>query len=184
MPESPDAPLWVFAYGSLIWNPGFPFAERRTARLPGFRRAFCLRSIRYRGTPEAPGLVLGLDPAEGEACRGVAFRAEPGREPEVRAYLRWREMATDSYHETFQTVEVDELGPIRALAYVMDVAHEQYARLDLEAQAAIIATSHGPAGPNRDYLHQTAAHLRELGLEDPEMETLDRMVRAMHPDPI
>jgi cation transport protein ChaC len=175
----PDAPLWVFGYGSLIWNPGFPFAENRLARLQGFRRAFCLRSIRYRGTPESPGLVLALDPAEGAECRGVAFRAEPGREAEVRAYLRWREMATDSYLETFQTVDLEGETPVRALAYVMDVAHEQYARLEIAEQAEIIARSHGPAGANRDYLHRTAEHLRELGLEDPEMETLDGLVRRM-----
>jgi cation transport protein ChaC len=180
MSQDPDAPLWVFGYGSLIWNPGFAFEERRTARLAGFRRAFCLRSIRYRGTPEAPGLVLALDPAPQAECRGVAFRVAPERTEEVRAYLRWREMATDSYHETFQTVEVDDHGRVQALAYVMDTTHEQYALLDLEAQATIIATSHGPAGPNRDYLHQTVAHLRELGLDDPELEELDRRVRALH----
>ncbi len=173
-------PLWVFGYGSLIWNPGFPFAERRPARLRGFRRAFCLRSIRYRGTPEAPGLVLALDPAETETCAGLAFRVAPQDEAEVRAYLHFREMATDSYLETFQTVEVEGAGPVQALAYVMDVTHAAYARLSLEEQAAIIARAEGPAGPNRDYLHRTVEHLEALGLADPELEALDRMVRLHH----
>ena len=173
-----DRALWVFGYGSLIWNPGFSFVERRAARLEGFRRAFCLRSVRYRGTPEAPGLVLALAPAEGESCVGLGFRVAPEDEAEVRAYLHHREMGTDSYLETFQTVEVEGVGPVQALCYVMDVTHEQYARLSLEEQAGIIARAEGPAGPNRDYLHRTVEHLEALGLADPELEALDAMVRA------
>ncbi|MGM0584443.1 MAG: gamma-glutamylcyclotransferase [Pseudomonadota bacterium] len=184
MPETtapdPDGPLWVFGYGSLIWNPGFAFEERRTARLRGFRRAFCLRSIRYRGTPEAPGLVLGLDPDPAAECHGVAFRVPEASREEARTYLRWREMATDSYIESFREVEAEGVGRVQALAYVMDTEHYQYARLALAAQAEIIAGAEGPAGPNSDYLHRTAEHLRELGLEDPEMERLDRMVRLLH----
>lgn len=172
-------PLWVFGYGSLIWNPGFAFAEARPARLPGFRRAFCMWSVRYRGTPEAPGLVLALDAADGAECRGLAYRAEPGREQEVREYLTFREMGTDSYHETWQMLELDDGSTVRALAYVADPHHAQYADLAPLRQAEIIAQASGPAGPNRDYLHQTAAHLRELGLHDPALEALDRMVREM-----
>ncbi len=170
--------FWVFGYGSLIWRPGFDFAERRRARLDGFRRAFCLRSIRYRGTPEAPGLVLALDRRVDAACEGVAFRVDAAGAAEARAYLHHREMDTDSYLETFQTVEIAGHGAAPALCYIMNEAHEHYALLTLEEQAEIIWRSHGPAGPNREYLHNTVAHLRELGVDDPELEALDRLVRA------
>ncbi len=186
-----DAPLWVFGYGSLIWNPGFPSAETRPGRLPGYRRAFCLRSIRYRGTPEAPGLVLALDPAPEADCRGLLYRVAPGAEAETRAYLRHREMSNLSYHEVMARVELDGADPmappedraVPALCYVMNVSHENYAPMPLEAQAEIIAGAAGPAGPNRDYLHNTVAHLRELGLPDEELERLDRMVRARQAPP-
>ncbi len=170
--------FWVFGYGSLIWRPGFDFAERRRARLDGFRRAFCLRSIRYRGTPEAPGLVLALDRRDEASCEGVAFRVDAAGAAEARAYLHHREMDTDSYLETFQTVEIAGHGAAPALCYIMNEAHEHYALLTLEEQAEIIWRSHGPAGPNREYLHNTVAHLRELGVDDPELEALDRLVRA------
>lgn len=174
--------LWVFGYGSLIWNPGFAFVERRPARLAGFRRAFCLRSVRYRGTPAAPGLVLALAEDAGAECRGLAFRVAPDAADEAHAYLRWREMDTDSYQETEQEVEAEGLGPVRALAYVIDTRHPHYADLDPEGQAAIIARASGPAGTNRDYLHNTVAHLRELGLHDPDLEALDARVRALTGD--
>lgn len=173
-----DQGFWVFGYGSLIWRPGFEFVERRRARLDGFRRAFCLRSIRYRGTPEAPGLVLALDRRAGASCEGVAFRVAPEAAEEARAYLRFREMDTDSYLETFQTVHIADHGPSPALCYVINEAHEHYALLTLEEQAEIILRSQGPAGPNREYLHNTVSHLRELGVEDEELEALDRLVQA------
>ena len=177
-----DGGFWVFGYGSLIWRPGFRFAERRRARLDGYRRSFCLRSVRYRGTPESPGLVLALDRRDGHCCEGVAFRVAAADSAEVRAYLHRREMDTDSYHETFQTIDIHEHGPARALCYVMNEDHDHYALLDLEAQAEIIARSHGPAGPNREYLHNTVAHLIELGVRDPELEHLDERVRALAGD--
>ncbi len=174
-----DEGFWVFGYGSLIWRPGFDYAERRRARLDGFRRSFCLRSVRYRGTPEAPGLVLALDRRPGHACEGVAFRVAPEGAERTRAYLHHREMDTDSYLETFQTVEISGHGPASALCYVMNEAHDHYALLPLEAQAEIIARSHGPAGPNREYLHNTVAHLIELGVRDRELERLDALVRSL-----
>lgn len=179
MAESGSEPLWVFGYGSLLWNPGFPHEALEPGLLRGYRRAFCSWSVRYRGTPEAPGLVLGLDPDPDGACRGGAFRVAAERAEEVRAYLVHREMGTSSYHEVEVPVELDRGGVVTALAYVMDVAHAQYVRLPLEAQAEVIARSRGPAGPNRDYLHATAARLRELGLPDHEMDWLDARVRAL-----
>ncbi len=89
-------PLWVFGYGSLIWNPGFPVAERRLARAPGWRRSFCMRSIHHRGTEADPGLVLALDRADGAACDGVAFRVAPGAEAQTLADLRERELISSA----------------------------------------------------------------------------------------
>ena len=176
-----DGALWVFGYGSLMWKPGFPHDAVVRAVARGFRRRFCLRSIRWRGTPQAPGLVLGLapDPDPAAACHGMAFRVPPPQVAEVRAYLHEREMGTYSYIETMAPVDLDGHGAARALAYVMDTAHPQFVDLPLPDQAAIIARAAGPAGPNRDYLHQTVAHLRALGLREPELEQLDALVRRM-----
>jgi cation transport protein ChaC len=171
--------LWVFGYGSLIWRPGFEAAERKRAALPGWRRSFCLRSIRYRGTPARPGLVLALDFAPHETCEGVAFRVPRAEAPAVRDYLHEREMGTRSYMEAWVPLRVEGVGQVRALSYAIDRTHPAYARLSLDEQARIIAASIGPAGPNRDYLHNTAAHLRELGVHDPAMEDLDRKVHAL-----
>ncbi|SET19113.1 gamma-glutamylcyclotransferase [Oceanicella actignis] len=174
-----EGDLWVFGYGSLLWRPGFAYAERRIARIHGYRRAFCLRSVRYRGTPRAPGLVLALDRAPGAWCDGAAFRVPAESAAEAHAYLNHREMDEDSYLETFHEIELRDGGRVRALCYLMNQAHPHYAPLPLDEQARIIAASVGPAGPNAEYLHNTVAHLRELGLRDPELERLDEMVRAL-----
>jgi cation transport protein ChaC len=183
--------FWVFGYGSLMWRPGFDYLERRLARLDGYRRAFALSSIRYRGTPEVPGLVLGLDWDPGAACVGMAFRVCPTRDGEVRDYLAERELVTRSYFEVLHPVTLmpaheTEAGPgdrgerrVEAICYVLDRTHPQYrGRLPLEEQAGIIARAVGPAGANAEYLHNTVAHLAELGIGDPDLERLDAMVRA------
>jgi glutathione-specific gamma-glutamylcyclotransferase len=145
--------LWVFGYGSLMWRPDFAFAERRMARLAGYRRRFCLKSIRYRGTPEAPGLVLGLDADPEGWCDGVAFRVPGPEAAAVHGYLRERELVTYAYRETMLAVRLDDGRDVPALAYVVDRGHVQYAgALTPEEQAAVIAESVGPMGPNRDYL--------------------------------
>lgn len=172
-------PLWVFGYGSLIWNPEFPVAERRLARATGWHRSFCMHSIHFRGTPQAPGLVLALDSAPGARCDGVALRAEPGSETETLAALRERELISSAYLETWLDLETAQ-GPVRALAYVIDPDHVQYCGgLPLQDQAEIIARAEGGRGPNRDYLWATAAHLAELGISDPDLEWLSDRVRAL-----
>ncbi|MEM6623808.1 MAG: gamma-glutamylcyclotransferase [Pseudomonadota bacterium] len=181
--------LWIFAYGSLIWNPGFPFVERRTARLDGFQRRFALTSRHYRGTPERPGLVLGLDYAPGHSCVGVAYRICPFEEQAVRDYLVERELVSYAYFETRYPVtllcepEGDALAQGQAtdaLCYVVDRSHPQYAGpMAAEEQAQIIAQAVGPSGPNAEYLENTLAHLKELGIDDPDLDDMAARVRAL-----
>ncbi|MCB6179172.1 gamma-glutamylcyclotransferase [Rhodobacter sp. Har01] len=171
--------LWIFGYGSLIWNPEFPVAERRLARATGWHRSFCMHSIHFRGTPQAPGLVLALDRAPDAVCHGVALRAEPGSEAATLAALRKRELISSAYLEGWLDLDTAE-GPLRALAYVIDRDHAQYCGgLSLEDQAAIIAQASGGRGPNRDYLWATSTHLADLGLADPDLEWLAARVRVL-----
>ncbi|WP_210402340.1 gamma-glutamylcyclotransferase [Thioclava sp. DLFJ4-1] len=172
-----DNRIWVFGYGSLIWNPGFDFDERMLARAPGWERSFCLRSLVHRGTPEAPGLVLALDEGEG-GCAGLAFAIRPGQEDEVMAYLRERELVTSAYLEREIDVDLDDGRRVRAVTYVIDRHHDQYCGgLSDDEQARIIASATGGRGPNRDYLFNTAQHLHELGIPDPH---LDALVARLH----
>ncbi|MEQ3625090.1 MAG: gamma-glutamylcyclotransferase [Celeribacter sp.] len=173
-------PLWVFGYGSLIWNPGFDVAEQSVARLTGYHRAFCMRSIHHRGTPELPGLVLALDQAEGAACTGVAFRVAPGTEAATLVDLRERELVSSAYLETVQTLRLIDGRQVRALAYVIDPEHVQYCGgLGLEEQAGIIAAATGGRGPNDEYLINTASHLTELGIADADLDWLVTRVCAL-----
>ena len=171
---------WVFAYGSLLWDPGFDVVERAVARLDGYARSFCLRSVTYRGTPEAPGLVLGLDADAGAHCTGLALRVAGDSWPEVLDYLRERELTTSAYREEILPVALQDGRHVHAVTYVMRRDHHQYAGgLHLSEQARIIATARGGRGPNSDYLFNTAAHLGEIGLSCPQMEDLAAQVRAI-----
>ncbi len=170
--------LWVFGYGSLIWKPGFDYAQKHLAELNGFHRAFCMWSVHYRGTEEAPGLVLALDPTEGASCHGVAYHVEPDGAQEAHEYLRERELVSSAYYEGFQPVRLVDGREVDALCYIVDREHSQYAGgLDLNAQATVIAGATGSAGRNCEYLHNTAEHLEELGIVDPDMQTLSQLVR-------
>ncbi|MEM7524332.1 MAG: gamma-glutamylcyclotransferase [Pseudomonadota bacterium] len=172
--------LWVFAYGSLMWKPGFEHEECLRATLRGFTRRFCLDSITYRGTPEFPGLVLALDDEPDGACEGVAYRVAAKRREDVHQYLRDRELVTYSYLERFLPIEIADGRRAAALAYVMDRSHQQYrGGLSPEDQAAVIAKARGPAGGNAEYLENTITHLAELGVEDEELMRLHRLVRTL-----
>jgi len=175
----PD-PLWVFGYGSLIWNPDFEVAEQSIARLSGFHRSFCMRSIHHRGTQDAPGLVLALDAAEGAYCDGVAFRVAPGQEMATIEALRARELISSAYVETAQQLTLRDGRQVSAVAYVVDPHHVQYCgALPLEEQARIIAHAVGGRGPNTEYLWNTEAHLRDIGLEDADLAWLAQRVKAL-----
>jgi cation transport protein ChaC len=184
VPEAldPDGCLYVFAYGSLIWKPGFPHASAHPALLRGYHRRFCIWSHRYRGTPEAPGLVLGLD--RGGACRGVVFRVGADRAAEVLAYLDEREMSGGVYHRRLLPVRLLDSGEARrAVAFVADRRAGQYcADLPPDAAAAVIARGAGVMGANRDYLLNTVSHLRELGVRDAGLERIAALLPASSPD--
>ena len=168
--ETPDGDIWVFAYGSLMWNPGFPYIESHRALLPGYHRAFCIYSHHYRGTPEQPGLVLGLMP--GGSCQGLAFRVAGDDAPAVRAYLDERELVSYAYRPLVTAVEVSS-GTVSAHTYVAEPSHAQYAgRQDLDKAAAIIMRAQGCAGLNRDYLINTVRRLEQEGFSDPELHAL------------
>ncbi len=172
--------MWVFGYGSLIWNPEFQVAEHHIARLSDWRRSFCMRSIHHRGSVTAPGLVLALDASPGASCDGVAFRVAPGAEADTLHLLRERELISSAYLERHLTVTLANGAQVTALAFVIDPEHEQYCGgLQLEDQAQIIANAEGGRGHNRNYLNATATHLAQLGIEDPDLTWLSTRVAAL-----
>lgn len=171
--------MWVFGYGSLLWNPGFELREKAVGTLWGWHRSFCMRSIHHRGTVDDPGLVLALDAAEGAHCQGVAFAVAEGQEAQTLDYLRERELVSSAYLETHQEIVLRDGRRVEAVTYVIDPDHVQYCHLDLEEQARIIARAVGGRGPNTDYLHNTAEHLKELGIEDADLDWLSARVRAL-----
>jgi glutathione-specific gamma-glutamylcyclotransferase len=165
--------MWVFGYGSLIWDPGFPVAERHIATVQDWHRSFCMRSIHHRGTQDAMGLVLALDHVPGSHCAGVAFRVAPGAEGVTLAQLRDRELISSAYVESRVAVSLANGTVLDALTYVINQNHDQYCGgLPLEEQAQIIARAVGGRGRNRDYLFATAQHLTELGIGDPDLDWL------------
>ena len=172
--------MWVFGYGSLLWHPGFDVAEMCKATLDGYARSFCMSSIHHRGTEDSPGLVLALDESSGAACRGMAMRVAEGREDHTLAYLRERELISSAYLERVLPVRLDAGATVDAVTYVIDRDHVQYCGgMALEDQARIIARAVGGRGPNTEYLYNTAAHLHEIGLNDPDLDWLARRVRAL-----
>ena len=165
------ADLWVFGYGSLMWRPGFAYAETAIASVRGYRRALCVYSHVHRGTPDQPGLVLGLD--RGGTCKGVAFRVAGPDAAATQAYLRARELVTNVYRETTLRASLADGRAVAALAYVADRTHAQYAgRLPREELHRRVAQSVGGAGPNIDYVRSTQAHLAALGIRDATLDWL------------
>lgn len=176
--ESGGDRLWVFGYGSLMWQPGFAFEAQAPGLLIGSHRALCVYSIHHRGTPERPGLVLGLAP--GGSCRGVAFRVAPGAEDDTIGYLRQREQVSEVYVEARRRVRLaDGSGRIvRALTYLADHTHAQFAGdLALDAQARIVRAGRGPSGANIDYVLNTVEHLEDTGVHDAKLAALAAALR-------
>jgi glutathione-specific gamma-glutamylcyclotransferase len=180
--ESATGDLWVFGYGSLMWRPGFDYIEKIQARLVGEHRALCVYSFVHRGTPEKPGLVLGLD--RGGACRGIAFRVAETNRAAVVAYLRAREQVTSVYREVMRSVwlENDARQRVSALAYVVDRGHVQYAgRLSLAEQLRHVLQGHGQSGVNRDYVLATVKAIEAEGFRDAQLHQLAMMLHDAHP---
>jgi len=187
-PEFPQADLWVFGYGSLMWRPGFEFIEQVPARLIGEHRALCVYSFDHRGTPEKPGLVLGLD--RGGACRGVAFRVAPRLRGKTVEYLRGREQTTNVYREVSRSVWLgnDPRQRVSALTYVVDRGHVQYAGLlSLAEQLRLVQQGHGRSGNNRDYVLSTVRSIEAQGFRDEQLHRLALMLHSdahsLHPPP-
>jgi len=173
--------LWVFGYGSLMWRPGFPYLERIPARLIGLHRALCVYSFVHRGTPEKPGLVLGLD--RGGACRGIAYRvAAEDRGPTV-AYLREREQVTSVYLETSRRITLATTPPrdVTALVFVVDRGHPQYAgRLTLEDQVHLVRQGHGRSGANLEYVLSTIVEIEAQGCRDSGLHAIADRLKGGH----
>lgn len=176
--------IWIFGYGSLMWDPGFPWLERRPAMLRGYHRAMCIYSHVWRGTPARPGLVLGLD--RGGTCRGVAFRVAGDVSRVVVEHLDKRERVTDVYVRRTLPVAVEAVEgarahkkPVPAVAYVADRNHAQYAgKLEAADAARLIRQGQGRGGANINYLENTVQHLDELGINDGPIHALFQQVKS------
>lgn len=179
-----EHPLWVFGYGSLMWNPEFPYLRREVARLDGFHRAFSMTSIHHRGSEDRPGLVLALDETPGAVCEGLAFEVAPEAADATLAQLRERELISSAYVERWLPVTLRGGGQVSALAYVIEKHHVQYCGgMALERQAQIICRAVGGRGPNTEYLYNTVRHLEELGIADPDLRWLSKRVRELETTP-
>ena len=176
--ESGD--LWVFGYGSLMWRPGFPYRERHLATLTGYHRSLCIFSHVHRGTPEMPGLVLGLD--RGGKCRGVAFGVDAADADATLAYLREREQVTAVYLERRTRVRLDDGRIVPVVTYVADRRHSQYAgRLPVEDLLRHVNQGIGISGANPDYVRATHQQLIEMGVSDPILAVI--AARLSHGEP-
>jgi cation transport protein ChaC len=167
---------WIFAYGSLLWNPLFPFADARPATLFGLHRRFCLWSLTSRGTPRRPGLVLGLE--RGGSCRGVAYRLPDDKARDELALLWRREMVVGSYRPSWLRIRIDDDSRF-ALAFVIDRRHPQYAgQLSRRQEARVLASASGAFGSSADYLERARVALVTHGIVDPYLEELaERLAR-------
>jgi cation transport protein ChaC len=168
--------VWVFGYGSLMWNPAFHFAEQRPGIVRGYHRRFCLWLNRGRGSPACPGLMLALD--RGGACRGILFRI-PAAEARSELLLIWRrEMLSGAYLARWVTADTAS-GPIRAVTFVVNQAHKRYAgRLSEAATAERISAAAGELGSCLDYFERTIHALQLLGVRDAAMERLEAAIQA------
>lgn len=166
-----DGNFWVFGYGSLMWRPGFAYIDRQPATLFGWHRSMCIFSTIYRGCPDKPGLVLGLD--RGGCCRGIAFRVADDMAKDVRQYLYDREMVTEVYTPRFAQARLADGSEVAAYIFTVRKDHEQYAgRLPHAEAAQLIRQGHGKGGSSRDYLAQTVAHMTDLGIRTSDMHKL------------
>jgi glutathione-specific gamma-glutamylcyclotransferase len=175
--ENTASTHWVFGYGSLIWNPGFPFVSTHLGRLKGAHRSLSIISHHHRGTVEQPGLVFGL--TRGGSVRGMVFEVADADWLSVRSYLDAREQVTMVYRDVMRPVVLDDGRKVLALTFVVDERHEQFAgQLTLEEQLAMVRVGVGISGRNVDYVINTARHLERLGIHDRVLMDLARRLEA------
>ena len=173
-----DGNPYVFGYGSLIWKPGFPYLRAEKALLRGAHRSLSIYSHRHRGTPEKPGLVFGL--SRGGSCLGVAFEVAAEHWPGVFDYLQEREQDTGVYREAWRDVTLSDGQTVRALAYLVNEKHAQFAgHLPVTEQVKIVTGGTGESGRNTEYVRNTAQHLLSLGIRD---KALMQIVAALDGD--
>jgi glutathione-specific gamma-glutamylcyclotransferase len=168
--------LWIFGYGSLMWRPGFAAVERVPALLTGYHRAFCITSTHHRGSPDRPGLVLGLD--RGGTCQGVVYRVAACDAASVLSYLRVRELVNGVYRESLSPMQLLDGShrTVRAITYIVERAHPSYAGVQsLARQAFMIRGARGLSGDNLDYLVNTVRHLQASGIRERALERLAAM---------
>jgi cation transport protein ChaC len=173
-----DGNPYVFGYGSLIWKPGFPYLRAEKALLRGAHRSLSIYSHRHRGTVEKPGLVFGL--SGGGSCLGVAFEVAAENWPGVFDYLQEREQDTGVYREAWRNVTLDNGRVVRALTYLVNEHHPQFAgHLPIADQVKLVLAGTGESGRNTEYVRNTARHLLSLGIRD---KTLMEIVAALDGD--
>lgn len=171
--------IWVFGYGSLMWDPKFPYLEAVPARLSGYHRALCIYSRVHRGTLEKPGVVVGLD--RGGSCHGRAFRIDGMAAPVIMGYLDERELVGYAYRRVRVQTDVPG-GTVSAWTYVADRGHSQYAgKLSARECIALVRQGAGVSGTCLEYLENLMAHLREQGIEDQPLERILACVREEFP---
>jgi len=172
------SPMWLFGYGSLIWNPEVTYDRRVTARVHGYHRSLCLWSRVNRGTLDCPGLVAGLD--RGGSCAGIAYRLPAETAGEELERLWDREMFMGSYAPRWLDCRLhtsaDEGPLVSALAFVVRRDAPNYAGKlsEREILAVFERGSCGRFGTSLEYLNKTVSSLREHGLRDPHLEKLAR----------
>ena len=168
----PDGPLWVFAFGSLMWNPGFEFDVSDVAILPGWERKFHIWTTIARGTPERPGLGLCLEKGDNN-CKGLVYRLLPKNEEKDWQALWYREMNSGIYKTLWTDVRTENHGVVRALTFVVDPDHQQYVGpLPIDVMAEIMVGACGRYGRCRDYLAGTVAEMEKLGVIDLHLKDL------------
>lgn len=173
----PGGTLWVFAYGSLMWRPDFPYREKAGVVVHGYHRALCMYSFQYRGTKRRPGLIFGLD--RGGSCQGIAYRIAKTRTAEVLDKLWQREMVNAIYRPRWLSTALADGRPVRVLAFVADPTHEQYAGRPNDDEAVrLVLQGKGSIGSCLDYIRNTLAHLEELGIHDQHLRRIVTLAEA------
>lgn len=174
--RQPGEPVWLFGYGSLIWNPAFEFAECGIALIHGWHRRFCLWMVSGRGSPEVPGLMLALD--RGGSCRGIAYRLSE-QQVENELILVWRREMLSGVYDARWVEAATAAGPVRAITFTANRAHDRFVALPEDRVATMVGQAEGALGSCREYLERTAGHLEALGFRDAALERIRARVGTL-----